>query len=255
MPGMRFTIGIIRYFNNGPAFRTTLVAVAPPGETAYTAMPEGSRRASAAAHQAMMSFASAYALLGTYFTFGPLRSQGFNSGGSVTLVVFGREGRHVGVLEHGHAPAGRLRAGDNNPRVGAQKVGAKQPDSQLMMADQRGLRSLDARRSDHALLAWDHPGIEQQEIDRPTSFDQLGEGGLDAGRRVQLQLQRREDLSFGFRRELSGRFLGPSQAAPGDDDLAPALFGKRAGCCITEPGGGAGDERDRMFHGRLRGEG
>src|ERR1700759_3786145 len=73
MPGMRFTIGINRYFSNGPALRTTLVAVAPPGETAYRAMPEGSRRASAAAHQAMMSFASAYALLGTYFTFGPLR--------------------------------------------------------------------------------------------------------------------------------------------------------------------------------------
>ena len=54
---------------------------------------------------------------------------------------------------------------------------------------------------------------------------------------------------------MSGRFLGPTQAAPGDDDLAPALSGKSAGCRITEPGGGAGDERDRMFHGRLRGEG
>src|SRR5271169_2425719 len=73
MPGMRFTMGINRYFNSGPAFRTTLVSVAPPGDTAYTAMPEGSRRASAATHQAMTSFASAYALLGTYFTFGPLR--------------------------------------------------------------------------------------------------------------------------------------------------------------------------------------
>src|ERR1700755_1704551 len=73
MPGMRFTIGINRYFNNGPAFRTTLVSVAPPGETAYTAMSAGRRRASAAVHQAMMSFASAYVLLGTYFTFGPLR--------------------------------------------------------------------------------------------------------------------------------------------------------------------------------------
>src|ERR1700742_3804468 len=73
MPGMRFTIGINRYFNTGLALRTTLVAVAPPGETAYTAMPEGSRRASAAVHQATTSVASAYALLGTYFTFGPLR--------------------------------------------------------------------------------------------------------------------------------------------------------------------------------------
>src|SRR5271155_2453874 len=73
MPGMRFTIGINRYLNAGPALRTTLVSVAPPGETAYTARPEGSGRASAATHQAIMSFASAYALLGTYFTFGPLR--------------------------------------------------------------------------------------------------------------------------------------------------------------------------------------
>src|SRR5581483_4931498 len=73
MPGMRFTIGIIRYLNAQPALRTTLVPVAPPGDTAYTAMPGGSRRASAAVHQAIMSFASAYVLLGTYFTFGPLR--------------------------------------------------------------------------------------------------------------------------------------------------------------------------------------
>src|SRR5246127_4014738 len=73
MPGTRFTIGIIRYFTNGPAFRATRVAFDAPGETAYTAMPAGSRRASAAVHQATMSFASAYALLGTYFTFGPLR--------------------------------------------------------------------------------------------------------------------------------------------------------------------------------------
>src|ERR1700722_10725580 len=75
MPGMRFTIGINTYFNIGPALRTTLVAVAPPGETAYTAIPKGSRRASAATHQAMTSFASAFALLGTYFTFGPLCSR------------------------------------------------------------------------------------------------------------------------------------------------------------------------------------
>src|SRR5579871_4092585 len=73
MPGIRFTIGINRYFNAGLALRTTLVAVAPPGETAYTAMPGGSLRANAATHQAIMSFASAYALLGRYFTFGPFR--------------------------------------------------------------------------------------------------------------------------------------------------------------------------------------
>ena len=41
---MRFTTGINRYFNNGPAFRTTLVSVAPPGDTAHTAMPAGQRR-------------------------------------------------------------------------------------------------------------------------------------------------------------------------------------------------------------------
>ncbi len=52
-----------------------------------------------------------------------------------------------------------------------------QPDSQLMMADQRGLRSLNARRGEHALLGWDQSGIEQQEIDRPTSLDERGEGG------------------------------------------------------------------------------
>src|SRR5579872_4152996 len=73
MPGMRFTMGMNRYLKAALALRVTLVAVAAPGETAYTAMPEGSRRASAAVHQAMMSFASAYALLGTYFTCGSLR--------------------------------------------------------------------------------------------------------------------------------------------------------------------------------------
>ena len=124
-------------------------------------MPEGSRRASAATHQAIMSFASAYALLGTYFTFGPLQIHGFNSGGTVTPVVFGREGCQVRILEHGHAPAGRLRASDDDPCIGAQQVGAKQPDRQLMMADQRGLCRLDARRGDHALLKRDQPCIEQ----------------------------------------------------------------------------------------------
>src|ERR1700757_1335356 len=73
MPGMWLTIGIISHFKAQPALRTTLVSVAAPGETAYTAMPEGSRGPGAATHQAMMSFASAYALLGTYLTFGPLR--------------------------------------------------------------------------------------------------------------------------------------------------------------------------------------
>src|SRR5581483_11730388 len=64
-----------------------------------------------------------------------------------------------------------------------------------------------------------------------------------------------EDLSFGLRRKQCGRFPGLSQAAPGDDDLAPALSSKKAGCSMTEPGGGAGYESDRMFQGRLRGRG
>ena len=84
MPGIRFTIGMKRYLNNGLALRTTWVAVAPPEETAYTAVPEGSRHASAAVHQEMMSFASAYVLLGTYFTYDPLRIRAFHSCGSVT---------------------------------------------------------------------------------------------------------------------------------------------------------------------------
>ena len=99
------------------------------------------------------------------------RTDAFNSGDSVTLVVFGREGRHVGVAEHRDVPTGRFRARDN-PRVAAQQVGAEQPDSQLMMADERGRNfALDARRSEHALLTSDHPCIEQQEIDRPTSLE------------------------------------------------------------------------------------
>src|SRR5271156_2429526 len=117
MPGMRFTIGINKYFNTGPAFRTTLVSVAPPGETAYTAMPEGSRRASAAVHQAMMSFASAYARFGTYFTFGPVRSRASTAAVRSPLVVFCRKGWYVGVAEQGYAPSSRFRAGNNNPRV------------------------------------------------------------------------------------------------------------------------------------------
>ena len=105
-----------------------------------------------------------------------------------------------------------------------------------MMADERGLRSLDSRCSDHALLTWDHPCIEQQKIDRLASLGELGEGALNAGRLVQIQLQRREDnLCFGLSRELSGRLLGPGQAAPGDDDLVPALSGEQAGCRMAEP--------------------
>ena len=56
---------------------------------------------------------------------------------------------------------------------------------------------------------------------------------------------------------LSGRFLDPGQVAAGDDNLAVAIGGEHAGCRITEPGGGAGDERERMFHGVsvVKGEG
>ena len=54
---------------------------------------------------------------------------------SVTLVVLRRKSRHVGADEQGHVPSGSFRAGDNNPRIGAQQVGAEQLDSQLMMAD------------------------------------------------------------------------------------------------------------------------
>jgi hypothetical protein len=50
----------------------------------------------------------------------------------------------------------------------------EQSDSQLMMAARRRLSRLDARRSEHALLTWDHPGIAQEEIEAPTSLDQLG---------------------------------------------------------------------------------
>ncbi len=112
------------------------------------------------------------------------------------------------------------------------------------MADERRLRSLDARRGDHPLLTRDHPGIEQQDINRLTSLDELGQGGLNAGRLVQFQLQRREYLCPGLSRELSGRCLNPGQAAPGDDDLAVAVGGEQAGRLITDPGGGAGDERN-----------
>ena len=99
------------------------------------------------------------------------------------------------------------------------------------------------------LFEGDQPGIEQQEIDLLTSFDQLGDSGLNAGRRVQIEFQRREDLFLGLSRELSSRLLDRGQPAPGDDDLTVALRGEQAGCRITEPGRSAGDERERIFHG------
>src|SRR6201993_1062450 len=127
MPGMRFTIGMNRYFNTGLALRTTLVAVAPPGETAYAAMPEGSRRASAAVHQAMMSFASAYVLLGTYFTFGPLRIRASTAAVRLPLkYLAANSGRSVYLKKGtppraGSAPAMTIRA------LGLSKLASSNP--------------------------------------------------------------------------------------------------------------------------------
>jgi len=70
----------------------------------------------------------------------------------------------------------------------------EQSDSQLMMAAQRGLGRLDARRSEPAFLTWVHPGAEQEEIDATNSLDQRGNRGLNAGWRVPIQ--RREHLSL-----------------------------------------------------------
>ena len=78
-----------------------------------------------------------------------------------------------------------------------------------MMPDKRGLRRLDARCRDSALLKGNQPCIEQQEIDRLAALDELGNGRLNAGRLVQIQCQRRENRSFVLSRELSGRLLGP----------------------------------------------
>ena len=79
----------------------------------------------------------------------------------VTVVVLGREGWQVGVLEHGYAPSGRFCTCDNDPRGGTQQVGIEQPNSQLMMPDERGLRRLDTHHGEHALLIGNQPCIEQ----------------------------------------------------------------------------------------------
>jgi hypothetical protein len=110
-------------------------------------MPEGSRRARAATHQAIMSFTSAYALLGTYFTFGPLRIRASTAAVRSPWWYLAAKAGQIGVFEHGYAPSGTLRAGDNNSRVGAQQVGAEQPDSQLMMTNERGLSRLTSSAS------------------------------------------------------------------------------------------------------------
>jgi hypothetical protein len=114
------------------------------------------------------------------------------------------------------------------PRPAWRQGGAERSDSQVVMTDQRRLRRFDTRRGNHARLAGHHPGIEQQEIERPASLDQPAKSGPNAGRRVQLQFKRREDVALGFRRQLRGGFLDPGQVAASDDDLAPALFGKSA---------------------------
>ncbi len=248
MPGMWLTMGIIRYFTRRPAFRPTSVAVAAPGETAYTAIPDGSRRQSRCPpghHELRVGIG----IVGVVLHVRTAAQQRFHSCSSITVEVLGREGWEVGVLEQRHPSPGRLGAGDDDPRVGAQKLGLEQPVSQLMMADQRGLRSLDARAGEHAFLAWDQPGIEQQEIDRLTSLAELPERLPDTGRIVQIQLQRLEDLRLRLSREQFGRFSCTWQGAPGDDDLSAALCGEQAGCCMTDPGGRASDESDRMFHG------
>ncbi len=56
-----------------------------------------------------------------------------------------------------------------------------------MMPDKRGLRRLDARRRDSALLKGNQPCSEQQEIDRLTALDEFGNGRLNAGRLVQIE--------------------------------------------------------------------
>jgi hypothetical protein len=60
-------------------------------------------------------------------------------------------------------------------------------------------------------------------------------------------------LMMAAQRGLSRRFLNLGQAAPGDDALAVSLGDEHAGGRITKPGGGAGDECDRMFNGCLCG--
>src|SRR5260370_11542678 len=131
MPGMRFTIGINRYFNAGPAFRTTLVSVAPPGETAYTAMPEGSRRASAATHQAIMSFASAYALLGTYLTFGPLRIRASTAAVFSPPQYFAAKAGRAGYLKIGTPPPAGSPPARKNPALGLRRVARGKPTTNL----------------------------------------------------------------------------------------------------------------------------
>jgi hypothetical protein len=77
----------------------------------------------------------------------------------------------------------------------------EQSDSQLMMAAQRGLSLLDARRSEHALLTWTIPALSRR---KSTRLPRLTNSASATERepRVQIQFQRREHLSFGLSREL-----------------------------------------------------
>ena len=91
---MSFVIGINSHLVAAPAFRTAWVAGAAPGETAYTAIPEGRRRASAAARQSDDELGVGERPVGPILHVRPAAQQGFHGGNSVTLVMSGREGRH-----------------------------------------------------------------------------------------------------------------------------------------------------------------
>jgi len=117
----------------------------------------------------------------------------------------------------------------------------------LIVPDQRGLRGLHPSSGENARFAGNHPGIEQEEVDRSTSLGQLGEGGLHVRLLFQLQLQGGEYLPPGLGCEMSGGFLHPSEAAPSDDDFGVAVDGEQTGRRKSEAGGGTGDEGDRML--------
>ncbi len=97
MPGMWFTIGINRYFNNGPALRTTLVAVRPTGRDSVHGHAGGvTGGASAPDPPSDNELRVGIRIVGHILHVRPVANQGFHSGGSVTPVVFGREGWQVG---------------------------------------------------------------------------------------------------------------------------------------------------------------
>jgi len=77
----------------------------------------GSRRDSAAAHQATMSFASECARLGVRHV-RPAAHQGFQRSASVALMLRGRKGRHVGGGEQGYVPRA-----DSEPAIAIRALG------------------------------------------------------------------------------------------------------------------------------------